>query len=215
MACHFSPMFFFHQIIPPRFLIHARKYFRISLRIRREINEYVLSRTMRHPVTLDQTLKSRRFRNRIQKYFRVSIWGLGVIDWRKNRGSKISWHCLFNLVKSNLCFIGTFENLGDWNGDSLFEKWEHAIALWIGHWKIEDWSLECNIICWPIWMPMFQIAVPRPKGTRSCGDIFGPQTCWFGEITVLCMQLAIEKLGDNCARSVKTIALFLSTEYLD
>jgi hypothetical protein len=26
---------------------------------------------------------------------RVSIWGLGVIDWRKNWGSNISWHCLF------------------------------------------------------------------------------------------------------------------------
>jgi hypothetical protein len=38
---------------------------------------------------------SRRIRNRIRKYVRVLIWGLEVMDWRKNRESKISWQCLF------------------------------------------------------------------------------------------------------------------------
>jgi hypothetical protein len=46
-------------------------------------------------------------------------------------------------------------------------------------------------------------------------DIFRPQTRQFGEITVLYTQLADEKLGVNCARSLEIIALFLSTEYLD
>jgi hypothetical protein len=41
-----------------------------------------------------------------------------------------------------------------------------------------------------------------------------PQTCCVGEITVLYTQLADEKLGVNCVCSIKTIALFLSTEYL-
>jgi hypothetical protein len=36
--------------------------------------------------------------NRIRKYFRVLVWGLGVINWRKNRGSKISWHCLHQYI---------------------------------------------------------------------------------------------------------------------
>jgi hypothetical protein len=35
---------FFHQTIPSKSLIHALKYFQISLRIRREINKYVLAR---------------------------------------------------------------------------------------------------------------------------------------------------------------------------
>jgi hypothetical protein len=38
----------FHQTIPSRFLIQALKYFRILLRNRREIKEYLCSRDMRH-----------------------------------------------------------------------------------------------------------------------------------------------------------------------
>jgi hypothetical protein len=44
----FRPLVFFHQKIPPRPLIHALKYFRIFLRIRRDMNEYVWSRAMSH-----------------------------------------------------------------------------------------------------------------------------------------------------------------------
>jgi hypothetical protein len=43
---------FFLQTIPSRSLIHALKCFRILLRIRREINENVLSRAMRHSAGL-------------------------------------------------------------------------------------------------------------------------------------------------------------------
>jgi hypothetical protein len=48
--CHeiFNLCFFFRQTILFWSLIHALTYFRISLRIRREINENVLPRAMRH-----------------------------------------------------------------------------------------------------------------------------------------------------------------------
>jgi hypothetical protein len=39
---------FFHQTTPPRSVIHAPKYYRISLRICRDINKYVWSCAMLH-----------------------------------------------------------------------------------------------------------------------------------------------------------------------
>jgi hypothetical protein len=41
------------------------------------------------------SLISQRIQNRIRKYFRVFICGLGVINWRKNQNLKILWHCPF------------------------------------------------------------------------------------------------------------------------
>jgi hypothetical protein len=47
----FRPLVFsLNNTVPSRSLIHALKYFRISLRIRREINEYVLPRAMQYSV---------------------------------------------------------------------------------------------------------------------------------------------------------------------
>jgi hypothetical protein len=49
------------------------------------------------------TLQSRlapRIRNRIRKYFRVFIRGLGEVDLWKIQRSKISWDCLFNVENS-------------------------------------------------------------------------------------------------------------------
>jgi hypothetical protein len=59
----FRPLVFFHQTIPSRPLIHILKYFRILLRIRLDINEYVLSRAMPSydpalcGIALDQLIK--------------------------------------------------------------------------------------------------------------------------------------------------------------
>jgi hypothetical protein len=48
LSSDFRPPVFKNQTIPSRSLIHALKYFRTSLRIRRDVNKYVLSRAMRH-----------------------------------------------------------------------------------------------------------------------------------------------------------------------
>jgi hypothetical protein len=46
--------------------------------------------------------------NRNRKYFRVLIRGLDGIVWRKNRGSKISWHGPFKWKLSVMVFFQCF-----------------------------------------------------------------------------------------------------------
>jgi hypothetical protein len=60
-------------------------------------------------IAWDQTLRANISANSKQnsKYFSVLIWGLGIIDWRKNRGSKISWHCLLKSKKFDNQFLSS------------------------------------------------------------------------------------------------------------
>jgi hypothetical protein len=50
-----------------------------------------------------QTLQANILANSKQhsKKFRVSIWGLGDIEWRKNWGSRISWYCILKANEKN------------------------------------------------------------------------------------------------------------------
>jgi hypothetical protein len=78
----------FDQSIPLRPLIHALKYFRISVRIRGDIREYVL---IIHYAALRKIILcarriinshsqiSLRIRKEIRKYFRARIRGLGGV----------------------------------------------------------------------------------------------------------------------------------------
>jgi hypothetical protein len=52
-------------------------------------------------------LNSKVIRNKIQKYFRAWIRGLGGVDWWKNQRLKIFWHGPFKveIIKMFILFI--------------------------------------------------------------------------------------------------------------
>jgi hypothetical protein len=71
---------FLHTSTVPRPPINTLKYFRILFRIRGNIREYVLQHSAESKLA---TLDSRMYpqiRNRIRKYFRALLRGLGVDD---------------------------------------------------------------------------------------------------------------------------------------
>jgi hypothetical protein len=67
------------------------------------------------------------------------IWGLGVIDWRRNRGSKISWHFPFkeNVLqkakndnrKSSLQFCRAVRPLSKIAQDHNFSMWQVCLSF--------------------------------------------------------------------------------------